>query len=66
LPVPGSAAQEGIRPQRQKAGSRLADACLVRMSELVADCVVFTLDWDFRIYRRHGRQKIPLLIPTDR
>jgi predicted nucleic acid-binding protein len=41
----------------------LADACLVRMSELIADCVVFTLDSDFRIYRRHKRQAIPLLIP---
>ena len=40
----------------------LADACLVRMSELVPKCVVFTLDRDFRIYRRHKREKIPLLI----
>ena len=44
----------------------LADACLVRLSELVAECVVFTLDSDFRIYRRHSRQKIPLVIPPDR
>jgi hypothetical protein len=44
----------------------LADACLVRLSELFADCVVFTLDGDFRIYRGHGRQKVPLLIPADR
>jgi predicted nucleic acid-binding protein len=44
----------------------LADACLVRMSELVGECAVFTLDGDFRIYRRHRRQKIPLLIPPDR
>lgn len=43
----------------------LADACLVRMSELTADCAVLTLDRDFRVYRRHGRQKIPLLIPPD-
>jgi predicted nucleic acid-binding protein len=43
----------------------LADACLVRMSELVGECVVFTMDSDFRIYRRHRRQKIPLLIPPD-
>jgi uncharacterized protein len=41
----------------------LADACLVRMSELAKDAVVFTLDSDFRIYRRHGRQAIPLLFP---
>lgn len=41
----------------------LADACLVRLSELHSDCQVFTLDTDFRRYRRHGRQVIPLLSP---
>ena len=41
----------------------LADACLVRMSELHRDSVVFTLDRDFLVYRRNGRQKIPLLAP---
>ncbi|MGO9465114.1 MAG: type II toxin-antitoxin system VapC family toxin [Isosphaeraceae bacterium] len=43
----------------------LADACLVRMSELVVDSVVMTLDSDFRIYRRHKRQKIPVLLPAN-
>jgi len=42
----------------------LADACLVRMSELVKDCSVLTLDTDFRVYRRFGRKSIPLLIPS--
>src|SRR5436853_506320 len=37
----------------------LADGCLVCMSELLTDCAVFSLDGDFRIYRRHKRQKIP-------
>ena len=41
----------------------LADACLVRLSELHSDCQVFTLDTHFRWYRRHGRQVIPLLAP---
>jgi uncharacterized protein len=41
----------------------LADACLVRMSELNAKGVIVTLDPDFRIYRRHGRQTLPLLAP---
>ena len=41
----------------------LADACLVRMSELVEDGIVLTLDSDFRIYRRHRRKSIPLLMP---
>jgi predicted nucleic acid-binding protein len=43
----------------------LADACLVRMSELHSECNVLTLDSDFRIYRRNRRQKVPLLIPPD-
>lgn len=42
-----------------------ADACLVRMTELHADVVVWTLDSDFRVYRRHGRQAIPTLMPHD-
>jgi predicted nucleic acid-binding protein len=44
----------------------LADACLVRLSELVADSVIFTLDSDFRVYRRHKRQQIALVIPPGR
>jgi predicted nucleic acid-binding protein len=41
----------------------LADACLVRLSELHRDSTVFTLDSDFRIYRRHGNKVIPVLMP---
>jgi predicted nucleic acid-binding protein len=41
----------------------LADACLVRLSELQTDGEVFTLDSDFRIYRRHGNKVIPVLMP---
>ena len=41
----------------------LADACLVRMSELHTDCTIWTTDAHFRVYRRHSRQSIPLLIP---
>ena len=41
----------------------LADACLVRMSELHSDCMIWTTDAHFRVYRRHGRQVIPLLNP---
>jgi hypothetical protein len=44
----------------------LADACLVRLSEIVPDAVVFTLDADFRIYRRRGRAVIPVLMPAGR
>ena len=40
-----------------------ADACLVRMAERHSHSRVFTTDSDFRIYRRNGRQIIPLLAP---
>jgi predicted nucleic acid-binding protein len=43
----------------------LADACLVRMSELHADGLVLTLDDDFRIYRKNKREIIPILSPSD-
>jgi predicted nucleic acid-binding protein len=43
-----------------------ADACLVRMSEQYSDSRVFTLDHDFPVYRRHGRQAIPLIFPDRR
>jgi uncharacterized protein len=41
----------------------LADACLVRMTELIGEATVLTLDYHFRTYRRNGRQMIPLLVP---
>lgn len=41
----------------------LADACLVRLSEIHMTAEVFTLDSDFRFYRRHGNRVIPVLMP---
>jgi predicted nucleic acid-binding protein len=41
----------------------LADACLVRMSELHSNSSVFTLDSDFNLYRKNGRQVIPSIMP---
>lgn len=41
----------------------LADACLIRLSELHEPSRVVTLDGDFRIYRRHGRKTIGLITP---
>ena len=43
----------------------LADASLVRMTEQIADSVVFTLDRDFKIYRRSRRKVIPTILPDD-
>lgn len=41
----------------------LADACLVRISAQNPGSVVLTLDGDFRIYRRGGRDPVPVRMP---
>ena len=41
----------------------LADACLVRLSEIHGASEILTLDGDFRIYRRHGNKTIPVRMP---
>ncbi len=42
----------------------LADACVVRMSELFEDAVVYTVDrTDFSVYRRRGRHVIRCVFP---
>jgi predicted nucleic acid-binding protein len=42
----------------------LADACVVRMTELNERCKVWTVDRsDFQSYRRHGRQPVPCDFP---
>jgi len=40
-----------------------ADACLVRMVELIDEATVFTTDSDFEMYRKQGRQVISLIEP---
>ena len=41
----------------------LAEACLVRLSEIHADCVLVTADSEFRdVYRRYGRRATPTSI----
>ena len=40
-----------------------ADACLVRMCEQHSSSILFTTDSDFIIYRKHGRQVIPVIMP---
>ena len=42
----------------------LADACLVRMTELHTASTVLTFDSDFHVYRRNGRQVVPTLMPV--
>ena len=41
----------------------LADACLVKMAELHRNSTVVTMDSDFKIYRKHRNQMIPLIMP---
>lgn len=41
----------------------LADACIVRMSELFRHHHVFTLDSDFSVYRKNGKEPLDLIFP---
>jgi predicted nucleic acid-binding protein len=41
----------------------LADAALIRLAEINDSPLLLTTDSDFQIYRRHGRQMIPLVKP---
>ncbi|GAK49805.1 hypothetical protein U14_01029 [Candidatus Moduliflexus flocculans] len=42
-----------------------ADACLVRMAELYDDSAILTLDSDFLIYRKYGRQSLETIMPVE-
>lgn len=42
----------------------LADACLVRLSELFPEHRILTLDSDFRIYRRRRNAAVPVVMPN--
>ena len=58
-----AAAVESLMRRYADTPMSLAGACLVRLSELFADCRLFTLDSDFPHYRRNARQSMPLLRP---
>src|SRR5437879_4675224 len=45
-------------------GMDLADACMVKLSELHHDSRVCTCDNDFLVYRRKELLRIPLIFPT--
>ena len=42
----------------------LADACLVRMTEMEPRSLVVTTDGDFKVYRRNGREVVPHVLPN--
>ena len=41
----------------------LADACLVRMTEMKPRSLVVTTDENFKFYRRNGREVVPHVLP---
>jgi uncharacterized protein len=58
--------KRGLRALMRRYQNRpmsLADACLVRLSEIHNSAELLTLDSDFRIYRRHGNKVIPVRMP---
>ncbi len=59
-----SAAVLSLLKKYRDRGMDLADACIVRMTELMRDSRVITLDRaDFAVYRRNGRELIPMIVP---
>ena len=58
-----------LRKLHQKYRDRpmsLADACIVRMTEIYEQYAVLTLDSDFVVYRKHGREPLLLIYPAQR
>jgi uncharacterized protein len=52
-----------LRAKYSSVPMSLADACLVRMSEVLPAPQIITTDTDFTIYRRHSRQVVPCVLP---
>lgn len=58
------AAVLGLLKRYREQGMDLADACVVRMSEIIAGSVVYTVDRkDFSIYRRNRTRVIRCVFP---
>ena len=66
IPFQFSEEVDAIRDLMQRYQSvpmSFADACVVKMSELIGGSSVFTLDSDFHIYRKNRKEMIDLIIP---
>lgn len=61
--APEAGAIQKLMERYESLPMSLADASLVRMSELDSRLRILTIDNDFRIYRRNGRQPLKLMIP---
>lgn len=53
-----------IMKKYAKLPTSFADTCLVAMNEHFEESKIWTLDSDFRIYRKNDRRIIPLIIPN--
>jgi len=57
-------ALRGLLQKYKDAPMSLADACIVRMSEIYDRHAVLTLDSDFLVYRKHGRASLTVIHPA--
>ena len=58
-------AVQGLMARYQDRDIEMADATMIRLSELLDDCHVYTTDrTDFQCYRRFGRAVIPHTAPA--
>lgn len=57
----------GLASKYRDQPMELADACLVRMTEITPDSSIWTIDRrDFTVYRRFGRKQVPCEFPPQR
>jgi predicted nucleic acid-binding protein len=56
---------ENLMKRYASVAMSLADACLVRMSEMYEDSQILTLDSDFTIYRKQRNQPISVIMPNE-
>lgn len=57
-------AVDELMKRYQSVPMSLADACLVRMTELYSGSELLTLDSDFSIYRKNRNQEIAIINPN--
>jgi uncharacterized protein len=53
----------GLIAQYHSVPMDFADACVVRLSELLTGCPVLTVDSDFRVFRKNRRETIRTIMP---
>ncbi len=70
IQIPFSLAEEAgvieqLMKRYQSVPMSLADACLVRISELYPASILLTLDSDFKVYRRNRNQLVATIMPEE-